>query len=440
MDWSLVTLDGVDASAYFNKGQNSFFAEDPGEALGYADPYLTEYLIHRSQQFALPWLLQYMNHSHDTSVTEEFVCGTSFPSLNDAGLELSLIMDPTTHLPYAVRSHEQHQIFGNSTSDLVLTNYSSVGELLLPHRLQTVYNSDDVLEDFIADTVTVNPDFATDYFDISSSAQPKPPPRSTEYPRSEVHEFFETGLWAGPFPFNVSDVNATHPAPGLEKVWVVYFGYADYVQLVIELEDGMLVADAPPHRSKLVIDWIREKFNKPIKYVVPSHHHRDHAGGIVDYVAAGAMVVVPEVAVEHYCKVNNGSIQFKTYSEHEPFVVRDKNVQFRAVWHDEAPHARDWMYAVVSNACPEKGDPVVVFNADVWSPGTDTRFDFGYARQWLDDARKDGLARDAIVVGTHGSSKNGTSTMDVLENLIEMTGVVYPALTADDWKAGGKFC
>ena len=83
----------------------------------------------------------------------------------------------------------------------------------------------------------------------------------------------------------------------------------------------------------------------------------------------------------------------------------------------------------------------MAFNADVWSPGSDgLRWDAGYTRQWLDMAVEDGLARDAIVVGTHGSSANGTSTTEVLRSLIDITGYNYPNLTARDWRAGGALC
>jgi len=215
------------------------------------------------------------------------------------------------------------------------------------------------------------------------------------------------------------------------------------VQLMVEFDDGVLLTDAPPHRSKILIDWIAANIGKPIKYVVPSHHHHDHAYGVGDYAKVGVKLVVPEVARDFYSKVNNGDVEIVTYNQTHPFVVKDKNVQFRSVWRDEAPHARDWSYGIATAACPGKEDDVVVFNGDVWSPGAESagdglRWDTGYARQWLIGAVKDGLSADAIVVGAHGSSTLGTT--DVLQSLIDITGFAYPPLTVGDWKAGGAFC
>ena len=235
------------------------------------------------------------------------------------------------------------------------------------------------------------------------------------------------------------------PVPGLPNLHVVYVGYPDYVQLIVEFTSFVLVTDAPAHRSHIVIDWVAENLHKPIKYIVPSHHHRDHAGGIADYVRAGSTIVVPDFAMSFYELVNGGNVSFHTYSIDSPFISKDEqaDIQFRSMASLEAPHARDWTYAVVSAACANGTTPVVAYNADVWSPTDNDKgmhWDMGYARQWLKMAEKDGLSRNAIVVGTHGSTKNGTSTTEKLEVLIDVTGYDYPNIGWGGWKAGGRWC
>src|SRR4029077_12281301 len=42
---------------------------------------------------------------------------------------------------------------------------------------------------------------------------------------------------------------------------------------------------------------------KPIRYVIPTHHHLDHAGGIRAFMAEGATLIVPFNAKEFYAKV-----------------------------------------------------------------------------------------------------------------------------------------
>ena len=67
-----------------------------------------------------------------------------------------------------------------------------------------------------------------------------------------------------------------------------------------------------------------------------------------------------------------------TYNEQQPFVLKDSNVQFRLIWHDEAPYGRDWSYSIATTWCSSEEDQTVVSNADVWSPGSNgMRWDVG---------------------------------------------------------------
>ncbi|PTB72112.1 hypothetical protein M440DRAFT_1473064 [Trichoderma longibrachiatum ATCC 18648] len=459
MNYTIVLKDGGDGYACFTRGQNSFFANDSTKALGYADSFLADYLIHQVKQFALPWLLQQMNQSTSrlrTYAIVEPLTKNHFAVLELDNVGLSLIVNATSHRPYKIRSLETHATYGNVTIDLLLSNYSTVAfdndpkvSLQLPYRLQTIFNSTDVLEDVKLDSISINPPIKVGFFDpvlpAEDTSAPQAPKQSSLYPRSEVHEFFEAGLWGGPFEsfFTTSDVVVTHPIPDIPQIMAVYVGYADYVQLVLNFTDGVLITDAAPHRSRILIQWVKETLNKNVTHIVPSHHHRDHAGGVPDYVKAGATLVVPDVAKRFYSSVNDGHVKFATYNERIPFVIKDENIQFRSLWRDENPHARDWSYGIATAACPAEGEGVVAFVADVWSPDPDdggmgdaVRFDIGYARQWLDAAVEDGLPRGTVVVGAHG----GNTTVDRLESLIAITGYEYPDLRIEDWKAGGALC
>ncbi|PKK54878.1 hypothetical protein CI102_385 [Trichoderma harzianum] len=459
MNYTIVMKDGSDGFACFTKAQNNFFVDDPTQTIGYVDSYLADYLIHQAQQFALPWLLQQMSSASSRLHTYDMIeplTNNRFKVLELDGSDLSLIVNATSHRPYKIRFLENHATFGKATNDLLLSNYSAVSfddksghRLQLPYRLQTIYNSTDVLEDVKLDSISINPPMKAGLFDPVLSPKdtttPQAPKQSKLYPRSEVHEFFEAGLWGGPFEsfFNTSDVFVTYPIPDIPQIMAVYVGYADYVQLVLNFTDGVLITDAAPHRSRILIQWVKETLHKSVTHIVPSHHHRDHAGGVPDYVEAGAVVVVPEVAKKYYSNINNGNVKFATYNEKNPFGLKDAHIQFRSLWRDENPHARDWSYGVATSACPAKNEGVVAFVADVWSPDPDdggmgdaVRFDIGYARQWLDAAVDDGLPRSTVVVGAHG----GNTTIDKLESLISITGYEYPNLETNDWKAGGALC
>jgi len=72
-----------------------------------------------------------------------------------------------------------------------------------------------------------------------------------------------------------------------------------YHALIAEFADFILITEAPLDRnvSKKVIQKAKEIIpNKPVKYLVQSHHHNDHIGGVLGYVLEGATVVTTKDA------------------------------------------------------------------------------------------------------------------------------------------------
>jgi glyoxylase-like metal-dependent hydrolase (beta-lactamase superfamily II) len=75
-----------------------------------------------------------------------------------------------------------------------------------------------------------------------------------------------------------------------ENVWMVRGG--GYWSLVVGYADHVLVVEAPGGGTGEVLSKIRELApGKPVRYVIPTHHHDDHAGGMRDYIAEGATIV-----------------------------------------------------------------------------------------------------------------------------------------------------
>lgn len=73
--------------------------------------------------------------------------------------------------------------------------------------------------------------------------------------------------------------------------------------LAIELERGVVIVEPGSFdlKGEAIIDWVMENIpGKSIAYVIVSHHHSDHSGGVRPYAAAGASVVVHEAAARFY--------------------------------------------------------------------------------------------------------------------------------------------
>jgi glyoxylase-like metal-dependent hydrolase (beta-lactamase superfamily II) len=81
-------------------------------------------------------------------------------------------------------------------------------------------------------------------------------------------------------------------APG-----VLYVNSAGIRSWAVEFRDHIVVVEGPNSeaRSLAVNEAINQRFpNKPIRYVINTHAHYDHAGGLRTYVAQGATVVTHE--------------------------------------------------------------------------------------------------------------------------------------------------
>jgi glyoxylase-like metal-dependent hydrolase (beta-lactamase superfamily II) len=76
--------------------------------------------------------------------------------------------------------------------------------------------------------------------------------------------------------------------------------------VLVEFRDHVAVIEAPQNeeRSVAVIAEVRKLVpNKPIRYVVNTHQHFDHSGGLRTYVAEGATIVTAAIYKPYYEKV-----------------------------------------------------------------------------------------------------------------------------------------
>jgi glyoxylase-like metal-dependent hydrolase (beta-lactamase superfamily II) len=93
-------------------------------------------------------------------------------------------------------------------------------------------------------------------------------------------------------------VDSTRLANG---VWRL--GGGSHNSLLVEFRDFLVVVEAPQHepRSLAVIQEVQKLVpNKPIRYVVNTHHHFDHSGGLRTFVAHGATIVTHRINREFY--------------------------------------------------------------------------------------------------------------------------------------------
>src|SRR6185295_2307759 len=86
----------------------------------------------------------------------------------------------------------------------------------------------------------------------------------------------------------------------------VYLILGGYGALAVDMTDHIVVVEGPQNdqRADAVIAEAKRLIpNKPIRYVVNTHSHFDHAGGLRAFVAEGATVITQEINKPYYQKI-----------------------------------------------------------------------------------------------------------------------------------------
>jgi glyoxylase-like metal-dependent hydrolase (beta-lactamase superfamily II) len=212
----------------------------------------------------------------------------------DGATNFAILLDPQTKLPAAVRTFDDDNIAGDSTYDLVPSDWQAVGGVKLAHTLSYRLNGVEVGKVTYKE-VTANPTVAADAFavpdEIKATAKA---PASANVPyqwvirRLFLGRFLDSDAIIAP---TAASLKLVELAPNVQQVQG-----GTHNNLIVAMKDHLVVFDAPygELQSRWVIDAAKKKYpNKPIRYLVLTHHHMDHTGGTRTFIAEGATVIVP---------------------------------------------------------------------------------------------------------------------------------------------------
>jgi glyoxylase-like metal-dependent hydrolase (beta-lactamase superfamily II) len=312
-------------------------------------------------------------------IPDEALNGRRLPavSLRRANYELEVLFDPATRMPAAVRSHDYDNNYGDSTFDLLLSDWRSVGGVKVAHALEYRLN-DIVIARARLDQVTLNPKLAADSFAIPEAIRAGAPGAATGYvPWQWVLRRQNLGIYLD------SDRVAFDPAAGGLKFVQIAPGVSHVTggthnSLVVEMKDHLVVFDAPigETQSRFTIEQAKARYpGKPIRHLVLTHHHMDHTGGMKTFVAEGAAVIVGPGVGQHVWKLlrrpraldGEGGAAFLPNVEvieiAETKVLSD-GTRSVGIYTVENPHAQGLVIGYIPDAR-------LGFVTDIWNPGRD---------------------------------------------------------------------
>ena len=216
---------------------------------------------------------------------------------------IRLFIDPDTFLPAKADTVEDDPYFGDTLHEVLFSEWRKQGALMAPFRLTqrlTGLGRTTTLQDEIRTEVVYDANIAADLFAIPAELR-VPADAASAAQGERMAQWFLRRQAIGIPSFTESlTVTVTETRPG-SKVFFVTGG--SHNSLVVEKDDNLIVVEPALYesRSQAVITQLKTRFpGKPISYVIVSHFHIDHGGGVRAYAAEGATVVVGEASRAHF--------------------------------------------------------------------------------------------------------------------------------------------
>ena len=369
----------------------------------------------RELQRASPWLLQDMRHNAGKVRANNDVVagGVSYPAVRyEAGAWTFIVaFDPNTYLPARVRTLDYDNVWGDVNFDLVFSDWRMVGGLRMPMSQKYELNGRVVIDTTLTG-VTANPQVADSRFEPPAAVRAgasKPAAGDVAYQWVLRRQFIGTYMDSSSVLFDAQSspgLRLNEIAPG-----VLHEVGGTHNSLIVEMSDHLIVFDAPVTDAQS--DWtlaaLKAKYpEKPVRYLVLTHHHMDHVGGLRAYAAQGVALIVGKGAANHYHKVlmapwrRNPDLSERYLGGTRVIEVEDRHVfddgkrQVQVLRFDN-PHASAMLMGYVTDAR-------IAYITDVYSPGPPLPAKINPALASVVSAVRKAGFHPLTIAGGHGST------------------------------------
>ncbi|HKA38259.1 MAG TPA: MBL fold metallo-hydrolase [Burkholderiales bacterium] len=325
-----------------------------------------------------------------------------------------VMFDPQSGLPARIRTRDFDPVQGDSNYDLALGDWRSVGGVRVAHSLTYKLNERDLIA-IKYDQVTANPALSPQLFEIPTMARAVAV-RAAMGNDVPYQWMIRRGYWGNLLDSDGQNWDTAKGEPQLVDIapGVSQTRGTPGNSLVVEMDTYLIVFDAPTGEvmSEWTIRAAKKKYsNKPIRYLMVTHHHWDHANGARTYVAEGATVIVGKGNKEHFARMFTVSAETVNdrlqRNPHKAVIIEvtDKHVvsegkrQVGAYYIDHSHSTGTLIFYVP--------DARLGFATDIWSPGREPlppKPTKGLI-ELVDGVKKHGL-NPATFAGGHGTTGN----------------------------------
>jgi glyoxylase-like metal-dependent hydrolase (beta-lactamase superfamily II) len=313
-----------------------------------------------------PFIVLEMKRHPDrvTAMDDQTIAAKTYPAVqyrDDYGTYI-VMFDPSTNLPARVRTLDWDALEGDSTYDAEYSDWRDVSGVKIAFQTHYTLNGMKVA-DLQLSNVMVNPALPAKTFEIPQAmltAAAKPAPAgATPYQWIIRRQF--SGFYYDSDAKYTDDLDALKLVDVAQNVSQTQGG--THNTLFIATNSYLIAVEAPNDDGQAVqsIDMAKKRYpGKPIRYLILTHHHVDHVGGMRTYAAEGATIVVAKGDGDYFRKVLARPETLNTDAQKKAFTpkvievdgkwsVKDGGLEVDAYMVDN-PHAADMMIVYVPDA------------------------------------------------------------------------------------------
>jgi hypothetical protein len=215
--------------------------------------------------------------------------------------DIELIINTETKLPVSAQVLENDPLFGDVVYEVKYSNWTTVNGLQLPQTIEHVLNGFTIRKESLSN-LEIDPSFDPTELTVAETEAWTYDANQAKFGHLSSQFHYRTLLqtFAMDFPFEFVDQTSPLALPSElvmndDQAYRISGDFQSHYTYAFKVDDGLLLYDSPANdrRSEVVRAKIRSDFSTaPIKYVVHSHNHFDHTGGLRGNLAEGGELVV----------------------------------------------------------------------------------------------------------------------------------------------------
>jgi glyoxylase-like metal-dependent hydrolase (beta-lactamase superfamily II) len=239
-----------------------------------------------------------------TAIADQKVAGKNYGAVQYRGEYGTFIVmfDPASNLPARVRTLDWDEMEGDSVFDAEYSDWRDVGGAKVAFRTLYTLNGMKIIDLKISEA-TANPTLKPEAFAIppnmlAAAAKPAAPnmtPFQWIIRRQFVGFYFDSDAM---YTDDGDNLKLFDIAPNISQV-----RGGTHNTIFIATNKYLIAVESPNDDGQSIqsIELAKKKYpGKPVRYLILTHHHVDHVGGMRAYAAEGAAIVVGKGNGEYF--------------------------------------------------------------------------------------------------------------------------------------------